>query len=387
MPDEHTESVLFPEPDTPRTGPLGRSEPGVHWYTQITRPEAIADRATINDWYRSLPDSDGTVAIRLRSELNNQHYPAVAEVIVHRLLRSRHEDVRYEEAPGAPDFRVYQDDELVLSLEVMALAQRADWTSEERQHDVIVDALDERVKGGQGYMLDIVELRVSTPPSLNALAKFVEQFLADLPPPAEVSAALEAGRPLPTTTYQAEGIFMQVAALPLRKPIEPDEEGATRIVGMGPAMGGMVNSGIRLKEALRDKGARRYDLGDCPYVVAALIHDPFCTTDQWMNALYGPDRLSLRPDDPIALALPAEVQGLYGRDPTSMDARATGTSSVLIIEQHGPLSAGGLHVFRLDNPNARVPLPDDAVPFSRRFAPVWTWTPPSEEAERPLTLD
>jgi len=268
---------------------------------------------------------------------------------------------------------------------VMALAQRADWTAEERQQGLIVDAIDERVKDGRGYMLDIVELRVSAPPSLNALARFVDQFLAGLPPAAEVRALLEAGGPLPTTAYQAPGIYMEMAALPLRKPLEPDEEGS-RIVGMGPATGGMVNSGIRLKKALRDKRAGNYEVGDSPYVVAALIRDPFCTTDQWMNALYGPDRLSLRPDDPIALSLPAEVQGMYGRDPRTKIARATGTSSVLIIEKHGPL-AGGLHVFRLDNPNARVPLPHDALPYSRRFAAPWSWSPSTEEPERPVPLD
>lgn len=386
MVDQHPEGVLFPEPNKARTGPMGRSEPSVHWYTEITRPEAIADRATLNAWYRDMPDRDGSVAIRLRSELDDQHFPAVGEVIVHRLLRSRHEDVRYEEAPGAPDFRVYEDDKLSLSVEVMALTQRADWTSEERQANLIVDALDERVKEGRGYMLDIVELHVSDPPSLVALARFVGDFLAGLPPHAEVRAAMGAGSPLPETTYQAPGIYLRVAALPLREPIEPDEDGATRIVGMGPAMGGAVNSGIRLKKALRDKKASKYEVGDSPYVVAAMIVDPFCTTDQWMNALYGPDRLSLRPHDPLARSLPAEVQGLYGRDPNTMKPRATGTSSVAIIEKHG-LLADGLHVFRLDNPNARIPLPDDAVPFLRRFAPTWNWTPVSQEPERPLRLD
>jgi hypothetical protein len=78
--DEDQGAVLFPEPQVPRTGALGYVEPAVHWLTSITRPEAVAERAILNQWYADFPDPDHRLGQRLKSEDNTEHHGAVAEL-------------------------------------------------------------------------------------------------------------------------------------------------------------------------------------------------------------------------------------------------------------------------------------------------------------------
>lgn len=87
---------LFDEPIQARTGPLGWIEPALHWFTESTRPEAVASRQTVNGWYKDFPDVDGKFAARLRSEVNVDHYQALDELYVHHILRQTHDDVHYE---------------------------------------------------------------------------------------------------------------------------------------------------------------------------------------------------------------------------------------------------------------------------------------------------
>ena len=98
---------LFGDPDEERVTPLGRVEPAVHWLTESTRPEAAASRQTVNRWYASFPDADGTFGERLRSEADVDHHQALDELHVHHLLTRHHDDVRYEEGGVGPDFRIY----------------------------------------------------------------------------------------------------------------------------------------------------------------------------------------------------------------------------------------------------------------------------------------
>ena len=110
---------LFAEPSVARTLALGRVEPAVHWFTESTRAEASASRETVNRWYREIDDADGRFAQRLRSEIDVDHYQALDELHIHHLLRTRHEDVRYEEGGVGPDFRVYDAGTCVGAVEVL----------------------------------------------------------------------------------------------------------------------------------------------------------------------------------------------------------------------------------------------------------------------------
>lgn len=112
--------LLFPEPTSPREGPLGYVEPPVRWFSTSTRPQAIASRAAVNTWYAEFPDTpDRTFAKRLKSGNAVTHYGALDELYVHHLLRRRFDDVRYEEGGKGPDFRVYENGACILAVEVL----------------------------------------------------------------------------------------------------------------------------------------------------------------------------------------------------------------------------------------------------------------------------
>jgi hypothetical protein len=157
---------------------------------------------------------------------------------------------------------------------------------------------------------------------------------------------------------------------------------------MGPVIGGFVDSAHRLRNALHAKRASRYSLGGAPYVVAISNRDPFCSMVEWMSALYGPDQLSLRPDDPVAKSLDRDHQGYFGRDPFSGRIRAEGLAAAVVLERR--LISEELHSFRLDNPEARTSPDDRFFPYSRRFRQddlgEWSWMPTLEEPEHPVRL-
>ena len=137
---------LFPEPPRERLSPLGHSEPRVNWYLEPTRIEAVIGRRNINDWYRSFPDPDGKLERKLRSESNGEHIPALDELFTHHVLSQRlGQSITYEEGGRGPDFRIYRQDQLVGSVEVVSLFQKQEWTKEEESHARLADELDKRL--------------------------------------------------------------------------------------------------------------------------------------------------------------------------------------------------------------------------------------------------
>ena len=93
---------LFPDPEGPRTRPLGVVEPVVNWIAESTQPLAVAARRAVNAWYSGFPDPEAKLAARLRSHDDTVHHGALDELHIHHLLRQRYPDVRYEEGGGKP---------------------------------------------------------------------------------------------------------------------------------------------------------------------------------------------------------------------------------------------------------------------------------------------
>lgn len=278
---------LFATPTSARTGPLGHAEPTVHWYTESTRPEADASRALVNHWYRLLPDPDGRVADRLRSEQDVDHLQAIDELLAHHLLRIRSVDVRYEEGGSGPDFRVYRDSSLVGAVEVLSLFDPQDWSIGQQRVNKLIDFLNERLGapthwfiGMNGDLEDFPEAEVP----IRLCVDFLQSQLATLPTEPDFMDVDE----WPTATFEFGKDSLEFCFL-RRSADRPDEERShSRIMAHGPTVGGMVNVGGRLKSRIGKKRPERYELEpDTPYLVFSVIHDSF--GDEWdvKNALYG----------------------------------------------------------------------------------------------------
>lgn len=360
-------SAPFLEPEQPRTGPLGWAEPAVHWFKDSTRPEAVASRDVVNSWYDEFPDREAKFAARLTSEVDVDHYQALDELHVHHLLRQRHGDVRYEEGGIGPDFRIYDDGTLVGAVEVLSLFQREDWNAEQARHSRLAAELNRRVRPTDGYFVDFEIEHAEQEPAPRRFADWIQRQLAALPPHDQLDLPPDVTRAdLPTRVYDRDGVRIQVTFMPMRKDAPSKSSPDARIVGIGAAIGGMVNSGARLKARIREKTGR-YQIGEVPFLVAAGIHDPFCDDDEVISAVYGSDAVDLRTGEFVR-----NPDGLFGTDPQGGQSRHRRVSAVAVISHSRVWEAQTADVAVLHNPNAARPWPDDALPATKRFGRVAT---------------
>ena len=71
-------SLLFPEPQVPRTGPMGRVEPAVHWFTEVTHDEASVSRSRVTRGMENfLMSMELSQQAGLRSEIDADHYQSL----------------------------------------------------------------------------------------------------------------------------------------------------------------------------------------------------------------------------------------------------------------------------------------------------------------------
>jgi hypothetical protein len=333
----------------------------VHWYIESTRPEPIAGRQALNAWYELFPDPDGAFRNRLRSENDADHYQSMDELYLHQLLATSVEEVRYEERGVGPDFRLYDHGALIGAVEVASLFIRQDWQNESRTHGSLADQVSRRLPPSAGWFVDFDMVLAERQPSVRKLVSFVESELRRLPPPGPEARALVgdgAGMAkYPSTIYQSEGIEIRVRFTPMRPDAPAMSDPAASIVGMGPVVGGMVNSGSRLQARVAGKAGGRYDIGDAPYLVAVGLHDTFCSEDQVVDGLYGGEAMNIETRQVVR-----RRDGLFGDG-----GKNTRVSAVATLSQLQPWQSPPTTLTVWDNPAPRTPWPDHLLPFDRRL--------------------
>ena len=269
---------LFPEPASPREGPLGYVEPPVHWFSTSTRPQAIESRAAVNTWYAEFPDTpDRAFAKRLKSGSAVTHYGALDELYVHHLLRQRFDDVRFEEGGKGPDFRVYANGACILAVEVLSLFEPPAWTDPQARHGRIADQLNKAVKPTAGYFVRFEVTQGTRDPSPKQFARFITSELERLPAPENLpqqAPGRRAWKDLPRATYaEQSGTRVAETFIPM-KPNAPSRTNPdARLASSDAPVGGFVLTAQRLKERIKEKAGGRYEIAGTPYAVAAGIHD------------------------------------------------------------------------------------------------------------------
>jgi hypothetical protein len=354
--------VLFPEPANPRTRPLGWIEPAVRWFTESTRAEAVISRTVVNDWYKDFLDPERHFAERLRSELDRDHYQALDELHIHNLLKQHHDDVRYEEGGVGPDFRVYGDGYCVGCVEVLSLFQREDWSAEEQRHWRLADELNRRVPPVDGYFVNFEVEAAKQEPAPRRVAEFVQREIAKLPPHDQFKLPKDPKETdLPGAVYERDGVRIRMTFIPMRAdaPTKSDPDG--NIVGMGPTIGGFVNSGERLKERVVAKAGGRYAITGVPFVVAVGMHDMVCTDDQVVRGIYGSESIVVATGK-----LVRQNDGVFGIDGEHPEGRHRRVSAVAVVNRLRVWESDIADVAIYDNPSATYPLPDNLLPGSRR---------------------
>lgn len=308
---------------------------------------------------------------RLRSEVDADHYQALDELHVHHLLRQRYGDIRYEERGVGPDFRVYEEGECIAGIEVLSLFQREDWSAEERRYWRLADELNRRMRPTDGYFVNFEIERVDQEPPPRRFADFIKRELAKLPPHETLSmpeGLEDAG--LPTAVYDRDGVRIVATFIPMAAGAPSRSDPDARIVGAGPASGGLVNSGARLKERISAKSGGRYELAEIPFLVVVGVHDAFCSDDQVREALYGGESILI----PSGFFV-RRNDGLFGIDREHPDGRHRRVSAVAVVNCLHARQPAAADVAIFDNPYAARRWPDQTLPASRRLSarpPEWS---------------
>jgi hypothetical protein len=315
---------------------------------ESARPEAVVAREWINAAYGLFPDPTGELAGRLLSTDDVQHASALDELYVHdRLVRNGR--IVHEEGGVGPDFRIYRDEEYVGAVEVCSLFESKEWAAEQKRHARIIDELNRRIPL-EAWFVHFEVVRLDRQPSVNRLVAWVTARIAELP-----RGSAEAADPLtPWVTYRATGVELQFRFRRRRSSFAP--EPTDRIVGIGPFMGGFVDSFLRLRSALEKKVQRRYDTRGKPFAIFVGAWDWACTHDQFEDALLGNEQVVLNSGD-----LERANNGFFGRNRERPSGKHEQVSCVFALRSWRPWQPDNQQILRFDNPFASVHFPDDLL--------------------------
>jgi hypothetical protein len=274
---------------------------------------------------------------------------------------------------------MYRAGEQVLVVEVVSLFQNRDWTKEARRHGELADYLNDHIRPQRYFLhVEILEQQGNVP--LSQLRSFAGKWLDTLPAPSVTTASYQNGASLPSRDFRRSGIHVRLQALPMKPHAASYSDPDARVVGLGPVIGGLVDSHSRLKEKLEVKRKKRYALdSSVPFVVAVGNHDTFCTDFQLMLAIYGHGWEHVGgapPPFPIDPKLRGFFGlGVHGERPHNrrFSAIAAFYGNVLLDPPEEP------DWLLFDNPYASVQLPDGLIPATYRFGPQegsgWRWEP------------
>jgi hypothetical protein len=355
---------LFPEPCPTRNGALGMVEPAVHWYTTITREEAVGSRATLNRWYADFPDPDGALAARLRSETDSEHFQAIDELVVHHILRQRWSDVRYEENGAGPDFRVYESGRYRGGIEVASIFEREDWSDEQRRYGRLADALNDKIKPTAGYGLRL-EIKGDGEPTVRKFVAFLTRLLAELPDP-DNSPPIESLDDCRTEVYAEDAVRVRVTFLPMAPGSNRRHDPDSQLVVMGPMIGGYGNTAERIRDRVYAKAGGRYQLNDAPFLIAVGLSMPLFQTDHDMvTALYGTEAVNIGSGTTFH-----RNDGVFGFDPHELDGRSQRVSAVAFLQQVRLWRPDEIAVSVMVNPYPLHEWPPELLSATRWFGQV-----------------
>jgi hypothetical protein len=240
---------VYEEPRVSRSTYLSVSEPRLRWFLESTRREAVEGRRIINDMYSRFPDDDGRLFAELHARDDKRLLSALDELLVHDFLVRRY-CVAYEEGHGTrPDFRLYdRTGGYVGAVEVMTLFLREDWAAEQRRHAVLSDQLNQRM-ALTTHSVDFEIARWDRTPSVRHIVGWLQRTIDDLRDDRAALPLDEGGTPEKVYRSQNAEIVFRFVALPSTYVVEDGD----KVVVTGAALGGCVDSALRLRERLDEK--------------------------------------------------------------------------------------------------------------------------------------
>lgn len=264
---------------------------------QSARPEAIAIRRTLEQWFSRYPTPDrADLMARFKSPESSHHVSAAFELYVHELLLKLgysielHPQTESKKATR-PDFLVRDQDgnrmyvEAVVASDLSEREQKA-----EARLNAFYDSMN-RIEARDWFVTIDVIGRPAEPPSGRRLRKEVDSWLAQLNADSVIKKAnAEGSDAFPVKLHRGNGWAVTFTAIPRdrSKPADP----ADRIIGAIAGEARWLGSDKVIRNVLSDK-ALRYGELDAPLVVAVNARVLHIDQDDVVDALFGQEQLTV----------------------------------------------------------------------------------------------
>ena len=136
---------------------------------------------------------------------------------------------------------------------------------------------------------------------------------------------------------------------------------SARVVLGGAAIGGWINSDLRLRERLDGKAAK-YDLYGKPFAIVVGVRDSTCDLSEVYHALVGAEEI-------VVATLQSRIKGdgFFGMWGHRGGGKHQRVSAVFSVHEWYPGGPYRPRIARFGNPLAEAPFPDDGLPYGGRW--------------------
>lgn len=326
--------MLFDDVERGYRGPIRHAEPNFVYLNCSARPQAVAIRATLEEWFLRYPDggTKNDLQGRFRSGDDAQYRSSFFELLLHELCRQLsckaepHPDI--EGTTKKPDFLVKPSDGSPFYLEAAIVTDESDQEAAGRARiNAIYDSLERLVSPDFFIGIQISGLPVSVPPARQIRA-FLAKKLACVDAD-DVTRRYNAKGydALPRWSFQYQDWSIEFYPIPKRP--EARGEVGVRPIGAITTAVRQTHTDLAIKGTLEEKAGYYGEL-DLPYVIAVDALTEFgIDTDDVMNALFGTEQV-LIPRDSTSGTGAKYQRALDGLWTSPKGPRYTRVSCVLI---------------------------------------------------------
>jgi hypothetical protein len=165
------------------------------------------------------------------------------------------------------------------------------------------------------------------------------------------------------------GVRIRVTFIPITKGASAKSDPDSRLVGMGPMLGGMVNAAERLKDRIAAKAGGRYEIADVPSSSPS-ASTTRCAPTIRSSTLFTAVRAAFDPGNVEGARLVRRNDGPFGADTKRPVGRHRRVSGVVVVSALRVWEKPAADVALFDNPFAARSAPEDLMKTTRRFGPT-----------------
>ena len=277
--------------------PSRENEPTFEYCNISARPPVTAFRDIVEIWFQRYPPRGKTdLRSRFRSRNNAQHHGAFFELYLHELLLSMGFDLSLHPDMNGntgthPDFLVSQNGQPCFYLEATLVLPPENEAAKDRMIAQVYDSIN-RIESPNFFISIQLNGTPTKPLASRPLRQALERWLATLNPDSIEHTQINDLDELPTFDWEYEDWSISFRAVAK----SPELRGKPDVRPIGftlPKGAGVIDSYTPIRRAISAKATKYGDM-PIPFIVAVNVFDIFASKIDVMNALFGPEAVSIR---------------------------------------------------------------------------------------------